>query len=501
MSTSPTTSSTSSTLHVSWPSISNLGVSYAEAVKQRASTVTLAALALQRWWRWVRAVRSGAVDPTLSPFSTGLSERGRELTPTAIYRRVASSVSMFDATPCFVSEKYDGTNVGKGTEASGVLHGRRSLIAPSSASFQKAPLAHVRSIDTVPVRDAILSLLQPREREAVRDVVMFGELMLGHDKFSYRPRGIEPGRWMCFGAKIVLHSNLSRDDDDDDDEINDADGDGGDHEREGRDDGSNRELDPTEATIAAICSQLREHGLAVTPGLTMFMSPKLRELIGDRFDTVRAVTSAASITSLVLDHPEIVAMLRESEAEGVVVTAERGSFSFKWKSSREEESQAATLLQRSIDLASEPAIRASIAISARHFAAMETLRDIAIANASRAAAAVAPRKSATSEKKVDPLVTMAAELEHAFASALTKYDALEVYFAQGAKALGEIVAALSNEVLDDLLANAARSQADGLDQQQQQQRQRRELEQIAALFVKRRVGKAFGQYKKASPDA
>jgi hypothetical protein len=370
--------------------------------------------------------------------------------PTTFARRINGSIAMYDHTPVMACEKYDGTNVGKGSD--NVLYGRRTVISRTNDSFQKAPLATVRSVDAQPARTAILELLLDEQRVNVRDIVFYGELMLGHDKFRYRTRGIECGSWLCFGAKVVLT-----------DECNDQ-----------------------LAVSRSICQHLRSCGFAITTGLTIFMCDKLRQVIGEWFASVAQVTTAASMTDLILGSHDIVQQLQQSHSEGVVVVADNGDFAVKWKSAAEEESQAGLLLRQVRQrLTDERSYFATNAFDDRHLAATDTL--LSITNiATKAANANATKKAAV--VKADPIAQYEAELHTALTSGLTKYDSPEVYFEQGDAAVSTLVNALLTEVRSDLIANARHLNIDTPDEIKKR-------ESVANQYVRRTIGKQYGAFK------
>eukprot|EP01102_Stenamoeba_stenopodia_P022487 TRINITY_DN938_c0_g1_i1.p1 TRINITY_DN938_c0_g1~~TRINITY_DN938_c0_g1_i1.p1 ORF type:complete len:480 (+),score=122.94 TRINITY_DN938_c0_g1_i1:158-1597(+) len=474
--------------HIPWPSIENLGVAYANSVLYRADLVELSVVAIQRWWRWAKVNRSSSEKTKLE---LGLMSRKKPVTPRQLLRRILYSRSAYEHYPCIANEKFDGTNLGKAA-SDGTLYGRRTILGANAVSYQKAPLHKMSLVDVGLVKTELFKEagLSEAEINSIEDVVLYGEFMLGHDKFGYRTRGVEPGSFYCFGIRLVLKGDTSSLDSDD---------------KEGGED--TEASDSTNTTnkklIESLRSKFGEKKVWMSSGLTISMTPALKELLlrshtkEGSVSVVPLVAQANSIVELVLDCKEVKDLLMAAKkCEGVVVAGYNGSFNFKWKTGDEDESKSGILLQKAREMIANPAYRSTVAFGPRELEVIDALIQVAN-NTSKTVVkgAAPPRKAPSASAAAD--AAFAKEVEKAYASALTKYDSLEVYFAKNdAKT---ITNSLCKEVIADIKEYlAAEEQATGEKVTTEKQN---EVIKAAEGLVRKKVGQSFGAWKKERSKA
>jgi len=325
------------------------------------------------------------------------------------------------------------------------------------------------------------------------DVVLYGEFMLGHDKFGYRTRGVEAGSFYCFGIRLVLKGDTAA-----------LDGDEGEGEGEGASEATSSTSSSTASKklIESLRTKFGAKKIWMSAGLTISMTPALKDLLTRSHShretgsvmVVPLVAQANSITELVLDCPAVKDLLMAAKkCEGVVVVGHNGSFNFKWKTGDEDESKSEILLLKARDLVTNPAYRASIAFGPRELEVVESLILVAKNTTKTVVKGAAPPKKAPSSNAAAD-AAFAKEVEKAFASALTKYDSLEVYFAKNDSKT--ITNSLCKEVIDDIKEFlAAQEQATG---EKLTTERTNEAIKTAEGLVRKKVGQAYGNWKKES---
>jgi hypothetical protein len=105
----------------------------------------------------------------------------------------------FLQTPCFATEKYDGTNICKDDE--GMIFSRRYLIDPDQEEFIKTSLGKVKEADILKFKNRIMEVAG-LDVNVISKCLVYGELMC-NGFYDYRSRGIV-GDWKVFGAILEL---------------------------------------------------------------------------------------------------------------------------------------------------------------------------------------------------------------------------------------------------------------------------------------------------------
>ena len=109
----------------------------------------------------------------------------------------------FLQTPCYATEKYDGTNIAKDDQ--GRVYSRRYLLDNGQEEFIKTSLEKVKEADINKFKDGVVetSGLEP---DSVNKCLVYGELMC-NGFYDYRTRGIVGG-WKVFGAVLEFKKEL-----------------------------------------------------------------------------------------------------------------------------------------------------------------------------------------------------------------------------------------------------------------------------------------------------
>jgi len=97
-----------------------------------------------------------------------------------------------------VSQKYDGTNVGK--DEFGVLYGRNMTLPSGSVEYQKTPLDFVNKVDVKAIKEDILKQTGLGE-EMIKCFNLYGELMCNSYLYNYEKDKVH-GTYQLFGAII-----------------------------------------------------------------------------------------------------------------------------------------------------------------------------------------------------------------------------------------------------------------------------------------------------------
>ena len=107
---------------------------------------------------------------------------------------------LFLETPCFVTEKFDGTNIAK--DDIGQIYSRRFPLEEGQESFIKTSLKKVRDANIVIFRKMLIEA-GGLDAEDVKKCVVYGEFIC-NAFYDYGARGII-GDWKVFGAKLEVN--------------------------------------------------------------------------------------------------------------------------------------------------------------------------------------------------------------------------------------------------------------------------------------------------------
>ena len=101
--------------------------------------------------------------------------------------------------PVTLSQKYDGTNVGK--DENGEMYGRNKMIGPKESSYQKTDLKCVKAIDAAKMKESFIEAtgLDPA---LIEKFVVYGELMCNPNLYDYTKNGVH-GSFQLFGAMVL----------------------------------------------------------------------------------------------------------------------------------------------------------------------------------------------------------------------------------------------------------------------------------------------------------
>eukprot|EP00092_Neocalanus_flemingeri_P102623 GFUD01131265.1.p1 GENE.GFUD01131265.1~~GFUD01131265.1.p1 ORF type:complete len:393 (-),score=135.99 GFUD01131265.1:46-1224(-) len=105
----------------------------------------------------------------------------------------------FIETPCFVTEKYDGTNIAKDDQ--GKIYSRRLVIDAGQEKFLKTSLRKVKEADVVEFRDKLIEVAG-LEETAIAKCLVYGEFIC-NGFYDYRTRDIL-GDWKVFGSTLEM---------------------------------------------------------------------------------------------------------------------------------------------------------------------------------------------------------------------------------------------------------------------------------------------------------
>ena len=109
----------------------------------------------------------------------------------------------FLQTPCYATEKYDGTNIAKDDQ--GRVYSRRYLLDNGQEEFIKTSLEKVKEADINKFKDRVIET-SGLETDSVNKCLVYGELMC-NGFYDYRTRGIVGG-WKVFGAVLEFKKEL-----------------------------------------------------------------------------------------------------------------------------------------------------------------------------------------------------------------------------------------------------------------------------------------------------
>ena len=111
----------------------------------------------------------------------------------------------FLQTPCYATEKYDGTNIAKDDQ--GRIYSRRYLLNNEQEEFIKTSLEKVKEADINKFRDKVIESAG-LEQDSVNRCLVYGELMC-NKFYDYSTRGIV-GCWNVFGAVLEFKKDLQQ---------------------------------------------------------------------------------------------------------------------------------------------------------------------------------------------------------------------------------------------------------------------------------------------------
>ena len=263
------------------------------------------------------------------------------------------------------THKLDGTNVGVFDD--GTLLGRRTVIEPGAQRYQRTLLTDCYAVDCEAARAEIAQgvgqrggLPPPPFRLAV-----CGELTCNTGLHDYERAGLA-GRWVCFGAQLLL---------------TDGPGPDAEHAVGAVAAAAARELAVT-LQQAGFCTT--GHGLTPSTGgyqVTMVMNAKLRALLL-RHGATLVATPVEAPTQLALVH-HMAPFMEQHQGEGVIMYTTRvgrdGRSTVtlsKWKSSAEPGQRGAlNHITKALAAASRPAL--SVAVPAELLELLSTLIRIA----------------------------------------------------------------------------------------------------------------------------
>ena len=103
----------------------------------------------------------------------------------------------------FVTEKLDGTNVGK--DECGQMYGRRCLIGEESTLYLKTSLMKVKQADIAKLKMVLCKEVGIREQN-IQKVLVYGELMC-NTIYDYKERDLV-GDWRVFGAMLCVRKEI-----------------------------------------------------------------------------------------------------------------------------------------------------------------------------------------------------------------------------------------------------------------------------------------------------
>lgn len=412
-----------------WPSFGHVGVWYAGVCSQRISDLTVPTIFLQRWWRQHSLPR---VHQKLYPIVIGKRAYNVKDTATRIFELRGDEDKTL-SMKVTAYEKLDGTNLG--VRCDGAVFGRRLRV--NGDSYQKVVLKD--AIPTPSAVNTVKSSIASTIRlggfgtdDKMPMLVLYGELMCNPRKFGYEERGMAR-KFFCFGAVFDTEcKNVDKSD--------------------------------------ALCGVLNRHGFVATVAsgskIRVRMNDKLSELVQAQGIACAPKLDQGLLREVCFRLEET--LKRNGELEGVVLNGDNGCL-FKWKTKSEDESKGYDLLCSLTD--SHSLKTSKLANVDVEFIGL--LKNIAKkeATAAKGSKRSQPKKQNTTKQEVYDKSTM----ERALASAMSKYDALEVYFERGE--MPAILEILKKESFEDLRPCTE------------------EEEKFIARAVGKKVGLLYGKWK------
>jgi len=336
------------------------------------------------------------------------------------------------------SEKLDGTNVGK--LRCGTLLGRRLTIEQTATSYQRCDLTSLREVDVDAAIGELVSLATGEiGTEPVRAAI-YGELMCNVGLFNYKANGLAKS-WQAFGAVLEFAS---------------------------------------EEVAAAYATAASASGLACTLSGDRAVRIGNNEAFGEVLRRHRVpVIATVAFGSLCEAISSQRAWMTGEHGEGLVLSIQKAgrSSAYKWKISREPQPAAVSELTELLEAFANGAGGKAVLID-------QSIHEM-IGNLHAVSTHVDSARAATKQKKEARQAAVDTEaVAQAIASALTKFDALEVTFEAEGKALNKLAERLCAEVLSD--PDLATGDADEAAAREQ-----------VKVSVKRHVGQAFGAWQKS----
>jgi len=121
---------------------------------------------------------------------------------TVVKNKKQDPEKVFLNTLCFVTEKYDGSNLAK--DDLGIIYSRRFALAADEQTFIKTSLKKVREADINHFK-ALLVESAGLDPENIVKFIVYGEFICNH-WYDYEERGMI-GDWKVFGAKLEVKAN------------------------------------------------------------------------------------------------------------------------------------------------------------------------------------------------------------------------------------------------------------------------------------------------------
>merc|ERR1711872_1054051 len=106
---------------------------------------------------------------------------------------------IFLDTPCFATEKYDGTNVAK--DEDGCLYSRRLMIGKEQTMFLQTDLKTVKEANVVDFKQKLIDVAD-LDQNLVKKFLVYGEFMC-NQYYDYKERNVIGG-WKVFGAVLEI---------------------------------------------------------------------------------------------------------------------------------------------------------------------------------------------------------------------------------------------------------------------------------------------------------
>lgn len=344
--------------------------------------------------------------------------------------------------PVAASEKLDGTNVGK--LRCGTLLGRRLTIEQTATSYQRCDLTSLREVDVDAAIGELVSLATGETGTEPVRAAIYGELMCNVGLFNYKANGLAKS-WQAFGAVLEFAS---------------------------------------EEVAAAYATAASASGLACTLSGDRAVRIGNNEAFGEVLRRHRVpVIATVAFGSLCEAISSQRAWMTGEHGEGLVLSIQKAgrSSAYKWKISREPQPAAVSELTELLEAFANGAGGKAVLIDQSIHEMIGNLHAVSTHVDSARAPAATKQKKEARQAAVDTEA-----VAQAIASALTKFDALEVTFeAEGKEALNKLAERLCAEVLSD--PDLATGDAD-------EAAARREQVKVS---VKRHVGQAFGAWQKS----
>ena len=428
-----------STNPAQWPSFNNWSVAYAEHANRNIKMLEVPVTLIQRVFR-----QRGKQRSAMRLYPIVIERRPYSVRACVNYlttRKTGDEDPLLDSE-VFAYEKLDGTNLG--VRCDGAIFGRRQRVTGSS--YAKVPLdgtvpdsTVIQNIKENIFNEVGITTTTTSSSDTLPKLLIYGELMINKDRYQYDERNLSE-KWFAFGA--VLHY----------DDV----------------------VDGRTGTTEEHFKALKDAGFLVTKGtdrITMRLNSKLYIIVENFGVPCTTLLGRGPLRKVCAD---LESKLMKNECEGVVLTSE--DLLTKWKTGKEDESKGYDMLVAIRDTYS-PALRRLAEIDE---ALLETLIKVS-GNRPTDAQILKKMKTKTAKEKTikqkKKQVYDDNELQKALDSAMTKYDAPEVYFERDDR--DGIMSSLIKEITFDLAASNAEEQ------------------KCITTFVRKFIGKVVGEWKKS----